>query len=395
MSIKLFIICILTCIFGSLCGYILLQYSFTKNPNGAFVQEIASQVGLSEHEVIGFLPYWLIDKTDKDYFQFITTLTYFGLTVAPDGSVQEYTNPGEKEPGWYALESGKVDEIFSRAKTANVKLSLLVFSGVESDILELVSDPLPHAANLVNAITPFMTKYGFDDLNLDIESVVPTANLSARNNFTIFVKEVRTLMKERNLGTLTIDASPTDLIKSRLIDLPAIEPYVDSIVLMTYDFHYTGSAVTGPVAPVGGAGTEAEFDIETALQKSIEVLPAAKILLGIPLYGYEWESIGNVPRSAVMPGSGLVISNRRAEQVRTDCTDCIIQIDQLGKESYIIYPDEDTALYHQIFYPDKQATLEKIRLANSYGIGGVALWALGYDGNSILDPLREYKHSLK
>jgi spore germination protein YaaH len=34
---------------------------------------------------------------------------------------------------------------------------------------------------------------------------------------------------------------------------------------------------------------------------------------------------------------------------------------------------------------------EKMKLAKEYGIGGVALWALGYDGKTILDPLIDYK----
>lgn len=396
MSYKFIIIAAILVLTGFLSGFSLLHYSFSKKtPTTAIVQDIAAQVGVKRPEIVGFLPYWLIDKADKDYGQYITTLTYFGFTISPKGGIQEFSKPGEKEPGWYALESGKVSPTLTDAKKNNITLSLLVFSGVESSILELVSNPIQHAATLVETVEPIMRQYEFDDLNLDIESVLPVASSTARSNFTLFVREVRRLMEEKNLGTLTIDASPTDLIKPRLIDLPAIAPFVDTIILMTYDYHYMGSAVTGPVAPVGGAGIEAEFDIETALQKALEVLPPSKILLGIPLYGYAWESIGNLPRSAVMPGSGTVISNRSAEQLLTECASCSARTDMLGKESYIIYQNTTSGLYHQIFYPDKQAMLEKIRLAHSYGLAGVALWALGYDGDSILEPLKIYKQTLR
>ena len=36
--------------------------------------------------------------------------------------------------------------------------------------------------------------------------------------------------------------------------------------------------------------------------------------------------------------------------------------------------------YHQIFYPDKQSTQVKVQFVKNEGLGGLALWALGYEG---------------
>jgi spore germination protein YaaH len=160
---------------------------------------------------------------------------------------------------------------------------------------------------------------------------------------------------------------------------------------MTYDYHYAGSSVSGPVAPVGGAGKEAEFDVETGIQKALDVLPKSKIVLGVPLYGYEWETIDPSPRSATIPTSGIVISNQRAEELLTTCSSCQKQWDANGQESYIIYEDEKTKTYHHIFYPDQTATKAKVDLATKYDLAGLALWALGYEGNIILNPLSTYK----
>ena len=240
-----------------------------------------------------------------------------------------------------------------------------------------------------------MRQYGCTDLSIDIGSVIPEASSSARSNFTVFMRELRRIVDENKLGTITIDVSPTDLIRQRLINLEEVAPLVDSVVLMTYDYNYTGSAVTGPVAPVGGAGIEAEFDIETGIQKALEFIPKTKVVLGVPLYGYEWESTGNVPRTAVMPGSGLVISNRRIEQFLKECASCSAQLDAYGKESYLIYLNQATGMYHHVFFPDRQAMQEKINVANRYGLGGLALWALGYDGDTIMEPLRQYRQTLE
>jgi len=384
MKLSSLILAVISLVFGLIITIVVLTLVLKKPNSQELLHTVINDLGIQTPEVIGFMPYWLINKADKDYTKYITELTYFGLVVNPDGSIQKYTQPGEAEPGWYALTSG----VFKPLE--KLPTSLLVFNGDTDSIHQLISQPASHAATLVSEINPIMDKYGFIELNLDLESFVD-ASASARVNFTQFIREV----KERLNKPLTIDASPTDLIKPRLIDLAAVEPYVDKVVLMTYDYHYSGSFVTGPVAPLGGAGIYSEFDTETGIQKALQVLPSHKIILGIPLYGYEWESITDNPRAATLPGSGIVASNRRVEEFLDSCASCSAQIEELSRESYLIYHNQATNTYHQIFYPDEGAMAAKVELAKKYNIGGVALWALGYEGKTILNPLIEYKPQLK
>lgn len=390
MARKTVSICLLSFILGfslifGLVKFVEFNPLGPKNPLHAITPFLQPQ-----QEIIGFLPYWLISRADKDYNKYLTTLTYFGISISPDGSLVKFAKPGEQEPGWYALESGLADPFFTKAKTQNIKLSLLLFSGVPEDINALISDPASHAATLISEVAPIMKQYGFTDLNLDIESVAQ-ATPGAQANFTSFVREVRNGINRQNLGTLSLESSPTDLIRPRLINPAEVAPLVDHWVLMAYDYHYPGSAVTGPIAPVGGAGNDSEFDVETGIQKALNDIPQYKIVLGLPLYGYEWETLGDVPRSAVLPGSGAAASNRRMEQFVAGCATCSAKADQNTKETYVIYKDQKTTTFHQVFYPDTNSTAEKIKLINKYQLGGAALWALGYDGDTILNPLTAYK----
>ncbi len=348
----------------------------------------------AKQQIVGFLPYWLVDKFNTNNIKYLTTLTYFGISIAPDGTLVKLAKPGEEEPGWYTLRSGKMDPIFSQAKSQNLKLSLLLFSGEQSAIDSLISDPASHAATLVSQAAPVMQEFGFTDLNLDIESVID-ASPSSQEKMTAFVREVKKEVDQRQLGTLTIDSSPTDLIESRLINPAAVAPLVDSWVMMTYDFHYQGSSVTGPVGPVGGAGLDAEFDTESGIQKALAIMPPDKLLLGAPLYGYEWETVGSVPRSAVIPATGATASNLRMEKFMASCATCSAQVDQEAMESYVIYHDEETNTFHQVFFPDANSTAAKINLVNKYHLNGLAFWALGYEGENILGPLGNYKSSIE
>ncbi len=345
-------------------------------------------------QIVGFLPFWLLDKASNDYSKYITTLSYFGLTIDKDGTILKYTSLVEGEPGWFALKQGSLDSFFKTSKEKGVSLSLVVFDGDEKSINELLKDPVAHAKNLVSDVTPVMQQYEFSDLNLDVESV-NDASPEARLAFAQFVGEVKKGMDANRLGTLTVDISPIAFVKdTNLVDPKAIASYVDYILLMAYDFHNPGSFVTGPVAPLTGAGTVSEFDTESAVEKALDMMHPQKLILGIPLYGYEWESINNIPRSATIPGSSVIISSQRVEDFLQSCANCESGFDNVAQEAYTIYKDKDTGTYHQIFYPNSASTQIKTSYAQNNNLGGMALWALGYEGDSILSPLEGYKRSI-
>lgn len=368
---------------GISVGYLLFVYK----PS----QTISKLVPLPNNEIIGFLPYWLLPETkNKDYSPYITTLTYFDLTLDNNGGVQKLLNPQEEEPGWHALNSGSLDQYLSQVKAKGVRLSLLVFSGDPDIIEQMVRTPQKSADNLIGDVAPLMKKYGFSDLNLDIEDI-RRASPSASQNFTKFVRAVKNSMTDKKLGTLTIDISPDDLIHKKLINAREVGSIADKVVIMGYDYHYIGSYVTGAVAPLAGAGIDAEYDVETAITKARDALPAKKIILGAPLYGYSWETLTQNPKSAVIPGTGLTMSTFRLEQLLSACASCSAKLDAEAEEAYLVYKDQETGTYHQVFFPSERSMEAKVEFARQMHLGGMAVWALGYEGSTVLNPLRAYK----
>ncbi len=348
-------------------------------------------VGIQKPEVVGFMPYWLTAQANKDYSPYITTLTYFGLTLQNDGTIQKLTNPQEEEPGWTALKSDTYTSRMTEASKHGLKQSLLVVSGDDTVISDLISDPVTHADNLIHDVGPIMKDKGFTDLNLDIESFAD-ATESARANFTKFVATVKDQLVKQNLGTLTLDLIPISLVTSKIYDANSLGTIVDRIVLMTYDYHYSGSFTSGANAPINGAGTKVEYDTETAVKEALKIMPANKILLGIPLYGYEWETLDATPESATIPDGSSVASSKRVSDVLSGCASCSAQIDAVAREPYVIYPEND--YYNQIYFENESSMKEKISLAQKYRLGGVAMWALGYEDNTMLTPFTVYKKTV-
>lgn len=393
--IKNFLIIVFGLVSGIFMGFLLITYlpRVILNP----IQNLpapalpAGKATPQTKEVFGFLPYWFLDKARVDYSGFISTLNYFSLSIDRDGTILKSTNPIELEPGYYALTSGKVDPFLASAKSKNIKLSLTVFNGDQESINNLISDPFVHAYNLVNDIAPVMDKYGFSDLNLDIESI-GVASPAAQLNYQQFVSEVSRQIATRNLKyTLSMDIIPVDFIRNDHLSVPAnIVKFLDKIILMAYDFHSPSSYVTGPVAPLYGAGSVAEFDTQVAIDAALRLTTADKLLLGVPFYGYSWETIDNFERAAVVPSSAVIESSKDVEDLLANCATCSASFDQTSQEHYIVYKNNDTGTYQQIFYPDVTSIQSKINFLEGNKLGGLAIWALGYEGNTILNPIQDY-----
>lgn len=344
--------------------------------------------GIHKHEVIGFLPYWLITDVKQDYQPYLTTLTYFGLVINPDGSIQEKVNRAELEPGFAMLKSEKLTAKLKEARTNQINLSLLVHLSDEADIRTLLTQPEQHAKRLVDDVVPLMQLYGFTDLNIDIESF-REASKSAQVQFGQFLTTIKQELDTRQIGTLTVEISPSALFRSYLIDPQLVGTVADKVVLMAYDYHYSGSFVTGPVAPLGGAGEIREIDVLMGIREAQKVIDAKKLILGIPLYGYEWETIAATASAAVIPGSGRTISHDRAATLLTTCASCSAGIDPTSQESYTVFPDPVDPSHH-VFYMENPTVISQ-KLAEVKWWRGAAVWALGYEGEGIIEPLKHYK----
>lgn len=368
---------------ASLTGFIIGIASglYVSSADPVLVQTLRGST-LGSHNtdftIYGFQPFWLLDIAHEDYGSYLTSFGYFGLQLAEDGHVRKLNSDVEEEPGWTNLKSNRVRDILNKAPETQMETSLVVQSVNEDNIDILLSDPVLHATNMLEDVLPIMEEYEFTDLNIDIESF-EYAGPERQQQFTLFVQTVSEGIKEAQAGTVSIDVTPISLVESRMIDVDAIEPYVDTIILMTYDYHYTGSYIAGPVAPLGGAGEIREFDVRIAVDEALKRVPSNKILLGIPTYGYEWDTLTDIPNAPVIANTGKTASLRRVTELLKDCKNCKQGRDELTRQPYLIIPVEEEGYYRQIFYEDTQSILEKITYAKEKKLKGIAIWAIGYE----------------
>src|SRR5581483_10535743 len=116
-------IAVFLCI-GALIGFFLLLLV----PYLPFTVEspIFKIFGIQKPRIVGFLPYFLSSRATNNYNPYLTTLTYFGLTMDTDGHLVKLTTPAEEDPGWHDLRSQIIQQKFQEAKKNHITLSLSI-----------------------------------------------------------------------------------------------------------------------------------------------------------------------------------------------------------------------------------------------------------------------------
>jgi spore germination protein len=130
--------------------------------------------------------------------------------------------------------------------------------------------------------------------------------------------------------------------------------------LMTYEWGYT----YGPpmaVAPLPS--------VRRVLDYALTEIPAEKLLLGVPNYGYDW------PLPFVQGESRATsISNEQAVALARQYGAEIIY-DETAQSPYFHYRDE-AGTAHEVWFEDARSIREKLLLAAGKNLHGVGYWNL-------------------
>ena len=141
----------------------------------------------------------------------------------------------------------------------------------------------------------------FDGIDVDWE--YPHGDDGA--NFVALLSDLRHQMDAIRPGLLlTIAAGPSPRMYGG-VDIPGIDQVVDQVGLMNYDYNGPWNQRTGFLAPLyteEGKGGSVERSIHEWEQAGI---PAAKLLLGLPFYGYGWNDVAKTDNGFWQPGRSI------------------------------------------------------------------------------------------
>lgn len=334
-----------------------------------------SHLSPSTYIVLGFAPYWNLKKITSESLAEITHFAYFNLHLNGDGSLYSHVNRKEQDPGYTN---------FNRLIAGNVnygkKPLILTFMPESQAALANSVSSSQNRQKTIQTIIKTMTDSHSTGVNIDYE---PLGDISPslRNNFTLFIKELRSSLDSNisNLSPiLTISTYASAASKPRLWDLSALAPHTDYFVIMAYDYTMPTALSAGPNSPLRGSGDLFEHDIIKNIAEITKLVPSKKILLGIPLYGYEWDTIDESKYSPAT-SRGSVASLERIQKMLDDQTLSLLWDRNTLTPYGVATTSGQTS---QIYFENETSIRLKLQFVKSANLGGIALWALGYEGSS-------------
>lgn len=325
--------------------------------------------------VVGFIPYWDLDSLDKLDTNEITTASLFGIEPDGNGDIIITDTQGNVDGGWGMWNDQRLDPFIANLKQKQIKVTLTIkmFSNTHIESLLSSSDA---QKKLISNILYMVSSKNLDGVNLDFEYAGSGSSV-LQDKFTNFVLSLQQALKNGfPSASLTVDTYASSGVTDDLFDLPRLASVVDAILIMGYDFH-TPYTQPGPVAPLVGTESIASY-IANYLQK----IPANKIILGVPYYGYDWDITNLTPNSTTILSYADILGTTQQTS---------IQWDSLSETPWYSYNDSsgDT---HKVYFDNVRSLGLKYDLVNRMNLQGVGIWALGYEGQDTqLDQLISQK----
>lgn len=224
-------------------------------------------------------------------------------------------------------------------------------------------------ANLIHTLISYAQQYSLDGLNIDFETV----GAGYGDDFSQFLRELSIQTHANNIVLSVDNYAPT--ASSMHYNRTEQGLVADYVIVMGYDEHWGGSQTAGSVASI-------DF-VESGIQKTMEEVPAEKIINAIPFYTRLWKTEGGtVSSEAIGMDTAKAWLERNAVEVYWDNETC----------QYYGEIQMDNVLY-QIWLEEEESIQVKLNVMNANGIAGVAEWKLGFERDSVWDCIENYTNS--
>ena len=222
---------------------------------------------------------------------------------------------------------------------------------------------------LVENIIDEALRLGIDGINLDFEKV----GSESGEHFAQFIRELSVQCRKNEL-TFSIDNYvPFHFNEYMRRDVQG--KCADYVIIMGYDEHYHGSGDPGSVASIDY--------VSYGIDKTMEEVPADKIVNGVPFYSILWKTEG-----AKVTDDYLTMNNTADFLKRVGQTGVW---DEETQQNYYEW-QSGNALY-QLWAEDEQSISVKLNVMRTKEIAGVAVWRLGYGTPKVWEMINAYVNS--
>ncbi|MFA9288409.1 MAG: glycosyl hydrolase family 18 protein [Weeksellaceae bacterium] len=327
--------------------------------------------------VVGFLPHWSIGQKAKVYPEYLDEIIYFGIWLNDDGTLRKKNDQGKTLTEWNYLSTEEFAQLKAQTKNTNTKLSVSITNFSNESIDELISNKAARQ-RAINDIDKLITDNDFQGINFDFEYFGGNEFTTTLPNLNVFLQESVKELKARHPGLIvSMDLNASVVYADNSYDMVKIGEIVDYIMIMAYDYRVPTSTHAGAVAPMQADGANITKTVESLMGR----VPPEKIILGIPFYGYEWQTETEEYGSKVIPHTGATATYARVRDLIAARDDVKVTYDETTKSPWLTY--KQNGLIKQIYYEDERSLYEKMAFVHERNLKGLGIWALGYEGSYV------------
>lgn len=277
-------------------------------------------------------------------------------------------------PTWFALTNNEGDfssfaskDYVDKAHDMGLEVWGLIdnFSNPDVDTYEVLSYTSKRAY-LIEALVNTALQYDLDGINIDFEGL----SQDTGEHFIQFVRELSIPCRKNGIVLSVDNYVPMGYTDHYNRGEQGV--FADYVIIMGYDEHYNGSPEAGSVASIGF--------VEDGIRKTVEQVPAEKVINGLPFYTRIWKSEGaGLTSEAVgMEMAEQFVANHNME-LRWDEETC---------QNYGEVQEGGT--FYQVWLEDEHSIEAKLNIMQKYNIAGAASWKLGFEKASIWDVIEKY-----
>ncbi len=213
--------------------------------------------------------------------------------------------------------------------------------------------------NLIQNVLTELNQTGYAGVDIDFEFILRDDRFA----FTQFVQNMTNRLNAYGyqvsvaLAPKTSDNQPGLLYEGK--DYQALGAAANHVLLMTYEWGYTYSTPMA-VAPIN--------KVRQVVDYALTVIPAEKINLGIPNYGYDWPLpyVQGVTRATT-------IGNIQAVRIAIN-NNATIQYDETAQTPFFTYIKD--GISHEVWFEDIRSISAKFDLLEEKQLRGVGYWQI-------------------
>jgi len=280
-------------------------------------------------------------------------------------------------PTWFEISNNSGD-IYCKASTDYVKWAhnqgykvwALFSNSFDSSITHKTLSSSETRKKIINQISNYVDTYDLDGINIDFENV----SKNDGEYYVQFIREITPVLRAKDVVVSVDMYIPSSWTAH--YNMEEVGRIVDYVIIMAYDEHYSTSKESGSVSSKNW--------VDNAMKNACQKVDKNKLIMGVPFYTRRWAETVSNGRVSV---SNVSMTMQEAYNTLISNNATITWNENCG-QYYGEY--KSNGVTYKIWLEDERSIEERMKIAQKYGVAGIAGWKRGHEKSEVWNVINKY-----